>query len=965
MSAEQGSEPTDRQARAGGAPLLEREGGLADVRAVLDGAAAGSGGALVLEGAGGVGKSRLLAEVPGEASARGVAELRARCGELEGELAWGVATGMLAPALSARAPSVRRRLVSGPAAPAAALFDQPVERAGVTADEARFAIVHALYLVLAGVGEAGPLVVVVDDLHWCDPPSLRFLVYLAARLADLPVALVAAMRTPAAGSDRELVDRLAFAPGTRVRRLGALSEASVATLVRAGDAFPGASDGLCAACHEATGGNPFYLRELLLELRERPIDPATGPADQLSALAPPSVTRSVAIRLGRVGGDDPIVLAHAVAVFGDRVALRHAAALAGLTIDRAATTADALVGADILAPGQPLEFIHPLVRAAIYADIPAARRSADHARAARLLDGEDAPGLAASHLLHAPPTADRRSLDLLVAAGRRSLERGAPAVAASYLRRALEEPPPVARRGDLLIELATAETAAGEPTAGDRLGDALELTRDAATRARILLGLGRIEHHQGRFAPAAATFERGLGEVSPDDRDLAAELEAGYFGAATLDSARAGEAHARARAIEARMPDPRGPAERALLCQVLFARTLAGDPHGETTALAERIWSHGRLLAEETADSEALWHVVGSLNWCDAYALADRILDEALADARRRGSALAYARGCYARAWPRYWTGRLSDAIADAQSAIDIWRGGMENYLPAAVYWLVVALLEQDQPAAAERALEQAGPHERWANSAMEIFLLGARGRIAAHRGRLRDALDAHLACGQLATHMRAVNPTLLPWRSDAALVAAHTDDREQARELAGEELRLAERFGAPRALGAAQRAAGLIEGGQPGHDLLTRAVRTLEDSGATLELARALIDLGAATRRSGQRAAARPHLTRGHELARRAGAVVLARAAETELRAAGARTRPHTRSGPDALTPSEQRIAQLAATGRSNREIANALFITVKGVEWHLHQAYGKLDIANRHQLPSALTPDPSPITG
>ena len=162
--------------------------------------------------------------------------------------------------------------------------------------------------------------------------------------------------------------------------------------------------------------------------------------------------------------------------------------------------------------------------------------------------------------------------------------------------------------------------------------------------------------------------------------------------------------------------------------------------------------------------------------------------------------------------------------------------------------------------------------------------------------------------------------------------------------------------FGAPRALGIALRTAGLARGGPEGLALLRESVAALDRSPALLERARSLAELGAALRRSGERAAAREPLARALDLAARCGARPLAARARDELRAAGARPRRPWRTGVDALTPSELRIARLAADGRSNREIAGELYVTLKAVEGHLAHAYAKLGIGGRDQLPRAL---------
>ena len=192
--------------------------------------------------------------------------------------------------------------------------------------------------------------------------------------------------------------------------------------------------------------------------------------------------------------------------------------------------------------------------------------------------------------------------------------------------------------------------------------------------------------------------------------------------------------------------------------------------------------------------------------------------------------------------------------------------------------------------------------------------------------------------------------------RSGAALALLRLDQRQDAVMLADAELADVRVFGAPRALGIALRVAGLARGGPEGLALLRESAAALDDSPARLERARSLAELGAALRRDGQRAAARDPLARALELAAGCGAGPLVARVRDELRAAGARPRRPWRTGVDALTPSELRVARLAADGRSNREIAGELYVTLKAVEGHLAHAYAKLGIGGRDQLPPAL---------
>jgi DNA-binding CsgD family transcriptional regulator len=204
------------------------------------------------------------------------------------------------------------------------------------------------------------------------------------------------------------------------------------------------------------------------------------------------------------------------------------------------------------------------------------------------------------------------------------------------------------------------------------------------------------------------------------------------------------------------------------------------------------------------------------------------------------------------------------------------------------------------------------------------------------------------------------LTPGLVPWRSQAAL-ALGGENADEARRLAREELELARVFGAPRTLGVALRAAGLTGLANEGIRLLREAVAVLEDSPARLEHARAVVELGAALRRQGRRSEARGVLERGMDSAQACGATALAQRAREELRASGARPRRLAVTGVDALTGAERRVADLAAQGLTNRQIARALVVSLPTVETHLRHVFRKLDISSRTQLGEQLGADRS----
>ena len=270
---------------------------------------------------------------------------------------------------------------------------------------------------------------------------------------------------------------------------------------------------------------------------------------------------------------------------------------------------------------------------------------------------------------------------------------------------------------------------------------------------------------------------------------------------------------------------------------------------------------------------------------------------------------------------------------------------------------MVEVLLERGELDEAREVLAGAPLDEQRAGHV--LFYLCSRGRLHLEAGEPGKALPDFELVGEIGGSLEplpALNPAVVPWRSRAALALHFLARSDEARTLAREELERAQRWGAARTIGVSLRALGLVEGGQRGHHLLREAAEMLAGSPAPLEHAKALVDLGAALRRDNQRAKARRLLREAVELAHGCGAVPLVERANDELAATGAHRRTIVLSGLDALTASERRVAQLAADDLSNKEIAQALFVTVKTVEVHLSRVYRKLDIGSRRQLAAAL---------
>jgi DNA-binding CsgD family transcriptional regulator len=935
--------------------LFEREAELQVIANLMHGVEHGAGAVVLVEASAGLGKSVLLDHAAASASGAGLLVLRACGHQLERGFGWGIARSLFEGLLhrGAVGPS---GLLDGPAAPARAIFLEDEEAPGrLASDEAAFGMLHALYWLVVRLGERRPLLLVIDDAHWADVPSLRFLAHLQPRISGLPVGVVVGARPPGPDADG-ILGVVAAHPGTRVLRLPSLTARAVEELVRA--RWPAAPPDVCRRCLELTSGNPLQLGELL-----RAADACGGLLDlgalgDAAAAAARSLERSVLNRLAALPPPSG-VLAEAVAVFEHEVSLHLAAALAQIDVTSASAAVDELVRADLLAPRDSLGFRHPLLRAAVYGALPEWRRAETHARAARLLitSGAGVEQVCA-HLLLSPPRGDATVVDTLRSAARRARATAAPGSAVQYLERALREPPPAHVRASVLAELGYAEAVTGRAKAVEHLESAIASTENAGQRAELRLAFGRALHHGGRLAEACDAFRQGLDELpdaAAEHSELRVQLEAGYLNSALFTPERAGDAHQRAPQILARHAALTGPEELALLSKALMLRLWAAEDREEVLSAARRLVGDGWLGVDDAADSQAAWQTIASLSWADDYGTASRALRAAFTDARRRGSVLAFALAGVLSARQMLWTGPVDEAVHDARTALDALPAG-SIYRSSAAYCVVSGLLEQrfgDEAAAVLRPLAAPGPAEPPFFAAWRLM---AEGRLAAHRGDDAGAVETFLAVGRSHAALLIVNPAVLPWRSEAALAARRLGQRDRADALVAEEARLAERFGAPRAIGVARRTAGLLARADDAIDLLRSAVDVLGDCGARVEHARALADLGAAVRRHGYPAQARPILRDALALAEDVGALAVAEAARTELRVAGGRAPRRTTAPVDRLTPGERRVAELAATGRSNRQIANALFITVKAVEWHLGNAYRKLDVRGRSGLPSAL---------
>ena len=926
--------------------LLERERELAALDDLLE-----RGGLVLVEGRAGIGKTVLL-----DAACRRAADLRrevlrARGSELEAGFAFGVVRQLFERRLASAEESERDALLAGSAGVVQSLLlGEVVEVAEASAFDTSFAVLHGLYWLTVNLSDRQPLLIAVDDAHCADEPSLRWLAHLAPRLEGVAVALLVALRPVEPGLVGAWLEAL-LAEARAVVRPELLSEGAVGAIVRAA-LGSGATDALCAAAWAASGGNPLYLTELLRGTRLK--DRRAGELDPVELVA--GGREGVAQRvLSGVRELHPgaLSLAQAFAVLGDGCELRQAASIAGVEVSEAISLAAALVRLEVLAGDDPPRFIHPVVRDAIESSLASDRRDALHCRAARLLHADRAaPGQVAAHLVGVRAIGHGWVVERLREAARAAMQGGAPSAAAGLLGRALSEPPPHEQRVAVLREAARAEASARRDTAFVQLEEALRLATDPRERAEIALEVAETYAALFRWVEAVDVIERALAELGVADDELAARLEGELVVCGLHDARRASRVAPVLERLASRSLS--GSAVEALAVARGMAMVLAGQPADEAARPLEEALARAAPRAENWDTRAALlWGLVTAEQF-DAVEVA---LAAMVAEVNGSGSARGFVAVYSTLGLLKLRLGALPEADAAARVALRVLQEG--DFAPGLAFAVTVladvAIEAGDLDEA--QALIELLPQDGWPEGVGTVLIPAARGRLRLAQGRPAEALADFETCARMfsadvwGTEMRDVG--YLHARAGAGEALLRLGERESARRVAQAELADVRVFGAPRALGVALRVAGLAEGGERGTELLHESVASLRGSRAVLELAHSLTELGAAVRRAGQRTAAGEPLAEALELAVRCGARRLAARAREELRATGARPRRAWRTGVEALTPSELRIVRLAAEGRTNREIAHELYVTLKTVEGHLSRAYTKLGIEGRAELP------------
>ncbi|MFG2588279.1 LuxR C-terminal-related transcriptional regulator [Streptomyces sp. NBC_01166] len=905
--------------------LRERDDAHALLAAGTERALRGVGGLVLLRGATGTGRTAVLEAAAAHAAERGLCVLRARCSPED--------DGM-------------------PLSTVGRLLGHVPEYAGMPSSDYHRRAAR-LWELLRSLAAQSPLLLAVDDVHLADRSSRRWLAEAAGHLDRMPVLMVATERSQydidpqSAGLTHAL-----SASFVRTHTLSPLTDEASAEMLEA--LLPGADPEWTAECVRASAGHPLLLLALLDDLRGTPPLPLP---DSCAALYPGAYPAAVAWWLDSAGtatadvaralaaleevgtpdpaDDPPALLAEATGADPARVA--------------GWLTAMTRLGLLRLGPdGQP-RYAHPLLRDAVLTGWPTPRRQEVHRAAAEaLLSRGGRVEAVARHLLRAPVVGKPWALRVLRDAVTVAVDATRADDAVGYLRRALDEPLSDARRQRLLTELGSLEYHSADAGAAiSRLAEALHLEGEPRDRVHTAIALGTALAGQGEVRTAMGMLRRTEAGLSGHP-GLARTVQTATAILSDQDQVQRQEAYGWLGERAARSPELVGTAGQALL--VRYAAT-AG------LVSAQDAMRQVHALLAEPADPSAEPFLLGTAaavaQWADELDEAERLVERGLALQscsllHPMHRALVNTRADIAAA--RGDQAALLAAAADPRRIpADAGPGNIDAHV-------LMALVHADRTDEAQRLA--AGFDLRRAPDSWELNrFLYARGVLRAAVGDSAGALHDWLECGRRQLAREVVSPVVTPWRTAVAECGPGPGAGE-AVELAEEELRLAEVWNTPRTVGRALRVLGTVTGGRRGLELAGEAVLILRGAAADtdMELIPALLAQGRQLMAAGERSRARDCLREAAERAERKGAVRLQALAARALREGGARHHSSSRTGSAALTASERRVAELAADGRTNTEIAGLLHLARRTVETHLTHAYRKLRIRRRSELTAAL---------
>ncbi|MFI9046833.1 AAA family ATPase [Streptomyces sp. NPDC053427] len=912
-------------------------------------------GLVMVHGPAGMGKTSLLRTFIASDACRDMTVLYGSCAETVASAGYSGVRELFGVLGLSGADARNSPLLQGFAARSLpALADRPAD--GDTGDvTTAYPVLHGLYWLAAQLMTERPLVLVLDDVHWCDERSLGWIDFLLRRAEDLPLLVVLAQRSEAEPVAPAVLADLAARRSPTTVALRPLGHDEVGELAR--QVFRGAAaPSFVARAAAVSGGNPLSLRRLLEELRAEGVAPDAHGERRAAEVGSDLLARSVEVLLDR---RPPWVrdVARAIAVLGEE-STELLAALAGVPAALVDEGVLVLRRAGIMATDRT-DFVHDVVRAAVLDSLDPQALDDLRTSAALLLSDVGRPAEEIAGQLMLLPVLDQPWMTgVLRDAAAHAEKRGAPEAAVRCLYRVIEREPDSV---DVRIRMAGALAEFNPPEAIRILQEALPLAADPRTRARVAVRYGLTclavqESPSGvrMLEEVLAELEAELGpEPGPADRELRTVVESVLLivGADEKSTIRA----VRDRAARLAVPPGDTPAQRQMLAMTTVLTAMGGRDAARAVNQARR------ALRLPSVELETWSQLTSSF----ALTLADEIddaqyaLERLLQYGQGNAAVWTYVLALSSRAILHHSVGAFPDALADAQTAMEIIgeeRWGDSAVLPRVA--LATVLVDLGDPERAEDVLDgiKRGRLDRFV---IEYhWYLTARARARWARGDRQGALELFLECGRSLEESAFSNPAFVPWWADAAILLASLDRPGQARELAEYGSELAARWGTPRGLGLARMAHGVAAPGKEGIDHLTASVALLADSPARALQARSEYLLGRALVHAGEQRAAREHLRIAGDLAQLCGAVALGAEARKLLVTAGGRIRNTTTSPLGMLTGMERTVADLAAKGVSNRSIAESLFVTVRTIETHLTSVYRKLGVARRTELAAVLRP-------
>jgi DNA-binding CsgD family transcriptional regulator len=906
------------------------------------------GGLLVYSAPAGLGKTALLAEARRRAAVRGCTVLSARGGEQEQRLPFHVLRQLVQPLLAA-IPEKEHPGVLGSwydiVAPALGLV---AARGGIEPDPT--GVRDGLDWIMTRLAvKHGPLVLVLDDAHWADSESLGWLAAFVPRAEELSMLVVIGYRPDELPLQASHFRKIAARHGSRPFDLMPLTPGAVGRVVR--DSLgEGSDDGFCRECWAVTGGNPFEIVELTAKILDRGLKAQQESIPELPQLAAAVKGDGLVERIARLG-TSKVRFTWAAAVLGTEISASLAARLAAIGAEEAVDVIERLRQERILTrrsgPDTTLGFAHPLVATAIYRAIPGAFRVSMHGEAARAVVDAGLGATAASrHLLETQPEGDPWVVHQLREAAREYLRSGAPEAARRCLDRALREPPPFDERAAVLYELGRSALLSEPTTTVNHLRAALEEpTITPALRESVTYRLAQALAHSDRMAEAAQVVAQEAQRAASHRSRLRMQAEQFMYDAFRADEQ---DSPARSRRLARLAGHLTGRAlpERYILGLRAWDAVVKGEPATTAVRFAEEALGTGLSWTDDDYGFELPVMVALTFMYCDQPGRAEALFIKGIAELERKGWRGAHLLfGFSLLGYIRYRRGRLAAAENVVREGLRIAdRAGQST--PArwsAVGVLIEILLARGRTEEARELADESSFGDVIPNAVVYPDSQTVFSEILLAQG-LNTQAERHLtAVGSRLEGRGMRNPAWCPWQLHLADAVAYADPA-RATTITRDALERARQFGTETAIGQALHASALATSGPEQMKLLADAVRHLERSPSSYELARALVGHGAALRRAGLAQDAADQLHRGLESAVNCGADPLAASAREELAAAGLRPLQLLSDGTDALSAQEQEVAEQAVLGHSTARIAEGRGMTERSVTAMLSTVYRKV---------------------